>query len=171
MARQLLFPQLTREHAIQLDNMVNDYTSTEQREQQISALHTFLCADGLPYSSRAALQILEDLAPFTSYYSAHNALGECYDGREPLPKCVLETYRAMFLALDVCLAYIIENHWEVETVTDPETLQIEYSSTFYSREEAEKEYHAERLAGKYVRLIQVYEPTNVCDVLEVSWMV
>lgn len=171
MAKQLLFPQLTREHAIQLDNMVDDYTSTEQRESQITALQACLCADGLPYNSRAALMMLKDLAPLTSYYSVHNMLGECLDGRDPLPKCVLETYRAMFLALDECLAYIIKEHWEVETVTDPETLEIEYSSMFYSQEEAEREYHAERLAGKYVRLIQVYEPTRVCDVLEVSWMV
>ena len=173
MAKQLLFPQLTREHAIQLDNMVNDYTSDAQREEQVHALELCLLSDGLPFGSRAALNFLRDLAPYTSRI-AHDTLttGELKE-TAALPRCVHEAYHIMFNALDNCLKNIIKEHWEIEVVeeNDPDACIPKYSYTCYDKEEAEVNYCAERLSGEFVRLIWVNEVTNETDVLEVSWMI
>lgn len=168
MAKQLLFPQLTREHAIQLDNMVDTPSNNEQREHQIYALGLFLAADGLPYESRAALQMLQDLAPFSSRYSSEQYSDYPKELRR-LPKCVIQAYRIMFEAFDDCLKRIIKEHWEIEVWADRDGSDIKYSSTFYSLEEARKEYEEERCNSPYVRLMYMNEITRDYDEVDTSW--
>lgn len=168
MAKRLLFPQLTREHAIQLDNMVNTPSNNEQREQQIYTLGLFLAADGLPYGSRAALQMLQELAPLSSRYSSEQYSDYPKELRQ-LPNCVVQAYRIMFEAFDDCLKHIIKEHWEVEVWADRDGSDIKYSSTLYSLEEARKEYEDDCRNNPYVRLMYMNEVTRDFKEVETSW--
>lgn len=166
----ILFPTITREQAIEIYRAASDYSSTPEREAQIKLLCQFLLnnKNDTRYSEDVVARTLKNFAPYTSQIFKDMYVTGIRKGDATLPTCIHEAYWAMFNAFDDFLREVIKEHWEVEIWDSPDGNNIS-SGTFYDKESAYEDYNAERLAGKYVRLIYVDEVTDEPEVLEISW--